>query len=106
MNRALNTLFHVVVAITCFDIVAWVGDYYSRKIGEHELQKALAREHARESGAKSWSTEEGRREAMYQKASYVYSHGMYIYSQNYRWSRNYQEFPMFKSDRISSLLDG
>ena len=40
MSRALLTLFHVVVAITCFDIIAWAGDYYWRKLGERTLKEA------------------------------------------------------------------
>ena len=42
MKRALLALFHVIVAITCFDVIAWTGDYYWRKIGERNMKDAKA----------------------------------------------------------------
>jgi len=40
VSRALLTLLHVVVAITCFDIIVWTGNYYWRKLGVRALKEA------------------------------------------------------------------
>lgn len=40
MKRAVHTLFCVVVTITCFDIVVWIGDRYWRSVGERAMRDA------------------------------------------------------------------
>ena len=45
MKKALYTLVYVVVAITVFDIIVWVGNHYWRSVGERTMKDADVSRH-------------------------------------------------------------